>query len=326
MNRTDRLLAIVLELQGKGKQRAEDLARTFEISKRTIYRDIEALCEAGVPLISIPGQGYSLMKGYFLPPLSFTTDEATMLLLGSDFMAQNFDAQYRQAAQSAGRKISGVLPEKLRDEVDYLQKSIRFISLGTANNTTEQHMLQQLRRAIIERTTVRFRYYPRHSRESQPTPMVREADPYGLVHIANVWNLVAYCHLRKDIRHFRLDRMEDLEPLAKTFERRANFEMREPHGETRDMTVRVLFDGEVARWVRESRSYYTVAEEETTEGLLVTLKIRQESEILQWLLSWGQHARVLEPESLRKRLVEEAQGMLRNYQEDANRGFLTLLG
>ncbi len=105
MNRTDRLLAIVLELQGKRRQRAEDLARTFETSKRTIYRDIQALCEAGVPLISTPGQGYALMEGYFLPPLSFTPEEATMLLLGSDFMAQNFDAQYRAAAQSASRKI-----------------------------------------------------------------------------------------------------------------------------------------------------------------------------------------------------------------------------
>src|SRR5207248_11641794 len=90
MNRTDRLLAIVLELQCKGRQRAEDLASTFETSKRTIYRDISALGQAGVPLISVPGRGYALMKGYFLPPLSFSADEATMLLLGSDFMAQNF--------------------------------------------------------------------------------------------------------------------------------------------------------------------------------------------------------------------------------------------
>src|ERR1700686_4268255 len=123
MNKTDRLLAIVLELQGKKRQRAEDLAATFETSKRTIYRDIEALCEAGVPIGSIPGQGYSLMQGYFLPPLSFSTEEATMLLLGSDFMAQNFDAQYRAAAQSASRKIEGVLPGRLRGDVRYLQQS-----------------------------------------------------------------------------------------------------------------------------------------------------------------------------------------------------------
>src|SRR5204863_8379629 len=145
MNRTDRLLAIVLELQGKGHQRAEDLAETFEISKRTIYRDMLALGEAGVPIVSIPGRGYSLMQGYFLPPLSFTTDEATMLLLGSDLMAQNFDAQYRAAAQSASRKIEGVLPEKLRSEVHYLQNSIRFVARETLENSAKASVRQQLR-------------------------------------------------------------------------------------------------------------------------------------------------------------------------------------
>src|SRR3989440_9207607 len=127
MNRTDRLLAIVLELQGKGKQRAEDLAATFEVSKRTVYRDIQALSEAGVPIAAAPGQGYMLVSGYFLPPLSFTAEEATILLLGSDVMRANFDAQYREAAISAGRKIAGVLPDHLRDEVAYLQASIRFV-------------------------------------------------------------------------------------------------------------------------------------------------------------------------------------------------------
>src|SRR5512135_433995 len=94
MNRTDRLLAIVLELQAKGNRRAQDLATTFETSVRTIYRDVQALSEAGVPVVSVPGQGYSLVEGYFLPPLRFSTDEATMLLLGSDFVAQNLDAEY----------------------------------------------------------------------------------------------------------------------------------------------------------------------------------------------------------------------------------------
>lgn len=313
MNKTDRLLAIVLELQGKGKQRAEDLAKTFETSKRTIYRDIEALCEAGVPLISIPGRGYSLMEGYFLPPLSFTTDEATMLLLGGEFMAQNFDAQYRIAAHSAGRKIASVLPEKLRDDVSYLQKSIRFIA--PEQRPSEITMVQQLRRAIIERVTVRFQYAKRHGQDGQSAQTTREADPYSLVHVAGIWHLTAYCHMRKDIRIFRLDRMDTLEILPKAFVRPANFTMAEHQGRQRNITVRVLFEHEVARWVRESRNYYSVAEEETARGLLVTLKIRQESEIVQWLLSWGQHAHVLEPDSLCKQLAQEAQGILEHYQQ-----------
>ena len=247
MNRTDRLLAIVLELQGKGRQRAEDLAATFETSKRTIYRDIQALGQAGVPLISVPGHGYSLMKGYFLPPLSFTTDEATMLLLGSDFMAQNFDAQYRAAAQSAGRKIAGVLPEKLRDEVHYLQSNIRFIVMGGPEQSAEPEMLQQLRRAIIERTIVRFRYHTRHAEDGRDAQSTREADPYSLMHITNAWYLAAYCYTRQGMRHFRLDRMENLELLAKTFTRRTDFQMDNNQGRERNITVRALFDKEVAR-------------------------------------------------------------------------------
>ena len=309
MNKTDRLLAIVLELQGKGKQRAEDLAKTFETSKRTIYRDIEALCEAGVPLLSIPGRGYSLMEGYFLPPLSFTTDEATMLLLGSEFMAQNFDAQYRVAAHAANRKITSVLPEKLRNDVAYLQKSIRFIT--TEQRPAEIMMLQQVRRAIIERVTVRFAYSKRYGQDTQTT---RDADPYSLVYVTGTWHMTAYCHMRKDIRIFRLDRIDALEVLPQAFVRQPGIILEEYQGRQRDITVRVLFDHEVIRWVHESRNYYIVAEEETPEGLLVTLHIRQESEIVQWLLGWGQRVRVLEPESLRQRLMDEARGILERYQ------------
>jgi predicted DNA-binding transcriptional regulator YafY len=336
MNRTDRLLAIILELQGKGRQRAEDLAETFETSKRTIYRDIQALGEAGVPIVSIAGLGYSLMKGYFLPPLSFTTDEATMLILGSDLMAQSFDAQYRSAALSASRKIENVLPEKLREEVHYLQESIRFVTRDAMEQPIETEKLLQLRRAILQRNTIRFRYFTRHpssTAEAEGVPGVsthqhtstaptaaaqstREADPYGLVHFLNAWHVIAYCHLRQDIRNFRLDRIDDLVLLPKTFQRLANFKMGESQsGQRRRMLVRVLFDTEVARWVQEARSYYMTSQEVTHDGLLVTLEPHQESEVLQWLLSWGSHVRVLEPETLRQRIAEEAQKMLRNHRK-----------
>ena len=159
MNRTDRLLAIVLELQAKKQVRAEDLAAKFEVSKRTIYRDMLALDEFGVPIVALPGQGYSLVEGYFLPPLTFNTDEAIMLLLGADFVGRNFDAQYREAAQSANQKIVTVLPEGLRQEVEYLEHSIRFIAI---NGQAASETLQQLRRAIIQRRTVRFRYHARY--------------------------------------------------------------------------------------------------------------------------------------------------------------------
>jgi predicted DNA-binding transcriptional regulator YafY len=318
MNRTDRLLAIVLELQGRGRQRAEDLAATFETSKRTIYRDIQALCESGVPVISVPGQGYSLMPGYFLPPLSFTTEEATMLLLGSDFMAQNFDAQYRSAAQSASRKIEGVLPERLRDDVHYLQHSIRFVSAGSFSHPAEHEKLQLLRRAIIERHTISFCYHTRHGHVNEGTRTSREADPYGLLYLSNTWNLVAYCHLRQDRRNFRLDRMDDVRILPRTFQRSPAINLQyDPEREReRNIVVRVLFDHAIARWVRENRHFFTTDIEETPQGLLVTLTIRQENDLVQWLLGWGRYVHVLEPSSLRRRLAEEVTAMLHHYQDE----------
>ena len=313
MNRTDRLLALVLKLQSNGRQRAEDLAASFETSKRTIYRDIQALSEAGVPVVALPGQGYSLMEGYFLPPLSFTTDEATMLLMGSDFVARNFDAEYKAAAHSAGAKIEAVLPEKLRGEVRYLQDSIRFLPISEPNRPGEAERLQQLRSAIIARKTARFRYHTRFTEDGKGKFGVREADPYGLLNAGGTWYMVAHCHLRREARIFRLDRVADLSILDRTFERPAGFRMTgtEPP-EERNIVVSVLFDTEIAPWVREARSYFVSEMEDRPEGLLVKLRVRMESEVVQWLLSWGGNVRVLEPDSLRRRLAEEGARIVEN--------------
>jgi predicted DNA-binding transcriptional regulator YafY len=310
MNRTDRLLAIVLELQRNSHRRAEDLAATFETSKRTIYRDIQALCESGVPVIAQPGSGYSLVEGYFLPPVSFNTDEATMLLLGSEFVADNFDAQYREAAHSASRKIEAVVSEKLRAEVDYLRSSIAFVPASVLSGSAAAGFLLQLRRAIIERRTIRFLYHTRYSDDGSSARRIREADPYGLLHYADSWYFIGHCHLRNDIRNFKVNRIYDLEVLEKAFERPPNFRMEPPEDDSRHLVVRALFDRDVAPWVREMRSFYVTDMEERPDGLLVSMRVRVENEVIHWLLSWGGQVRILEPESVRRRLVEEAKKML----------------
>lgn len=313
MNRTDRLLAIVLELQARGRQRAEDLAATFETSKRTIYRDIEALSEAGVPLVAVPGQGYSLMEGYFLPPLTFSSDEAAMLLLGSDVMAGSFDRQYRAAAETAGRKIAGVLPDGLRVEVAALRESILFIP---ARATPEERFLSLLRGAILERRAVRFRYHTRHRADGSGDPTTREVDPYTLVHLQGAWYVTGHDGLRGQVRTFRLDRMEELTELERTFTRPEGLQVPRPRGDDRSVEVRALFAPEVARWVRESRSFFTTAEADTPEGLLVTLHVRQASQILGWLLGWGRQVRVLTPASLRCTIAAEARTLLAAHENE----------
>jgi predicted DNA-binding transcriptional regulator YafY len=309
LNRTDRLLGLLLELQRKRRVRAEDLAAKFETSKRTIYRDIQALSETGVPIVSQPGQGYSLVDGYFLPPLTFTGEEATMLLFGAGLVAGHFDAQYKQAAHAAAGKIEAVLTSSLREEVKHLQESISIFNYDAVGTTAAAEILQQIRRAILDRKTIRFRYHTRYSGGGTSEVNIREANPYGLVYAGTAWYLVAHCHLRQSIRHFRLERVSCLSLLDTTFIRPANFSMKPSGQDRRTIEIRVLFDSEVAPWVREAPSYYMTAAEDTPEGLLVTLKARFEPQILQWLLSWGSKVRVLEPESLRKLLAAEAEAI-----------------
>ncbi|MBK9942109.1 MAG: YafY family transcriptional regulator [Kouleothrix sp.] len=311
MNRTDRLLAIVLELQARGRQRAEDLAATFEVGKRTIYRDIQALCDAGVPVVSTPGQGYSLSEGYFLPPLRFTADEALMLLLGGDVMCQSFDAEYRAAALAAGRKIAGALPEHLRGEVAALRESIRFVAHGTSVRETE--LLRTLRRALVGRHVIHFRYHTRSGQAAAGAWSQRTANPLGLVYVAQAWHLIGFDHARQDRRNFRVDRIEQLRVLAESFERPASLRLELPRND-RQLIVRVLFSHAVADWVREAPSFFAVAEEAHTDGLLITLGVRHERDILGWLLSWGRDVRVLEPDSLRALVAEEAAQIARNHE------------
>ena len=313
MNRTDRLLGVLLELQRRKRVRAEDLAATFETSKRTIYRDIQALCETGVPIIAQAGLGYSLVEGYFLPPLSFSVAEATMLILGSAFAAQSFDAQYRDAARSANRKIEAVLSAAQREEVGYLQNTIALVAPETLERGATQQLFSQLRRAIIERRTVQFHYHTRYPQTGHVAHNSRAADPYGLVHYSGGWYLIGHCHLRQAIRNFKLDRMTELELLERTFQRPANFTMQPPTENRRKLVVQALFDAEVAPWVKELRGFFISEMKDTPYGLLVTIHLHTEDEVIPWLLSWGYHVRVIEPQSIRRRIAEEAEKILRQY-------------
>jgi len=308
MNRTDRLLAIILELQAKRQQRAEDLAVTFETSKRTIYRDIQALAEAGVPLISTPGKGYALVEGYFLPPIRFTINEATMLLLGSELMAQSFDAEYRQAATVASRKIDTLLPPSEQLRVAELRDRIRFIATNIDAQADKSDYLRILRQAILTGNVVRFRYQARHSEsESQ-----RDVSPYSLAHVNNTWQLIGYCHLRHDMRVFRVSRLTELRVLAQQFDRtrydadwqQIQLRLAAPQ---HPIVAKLLFDINMIRWIQEDPFFYISERTETAAGILVTLRAPDVNAVLQWILGWGHHIRMIEPASLRDQLIVEAQ-------------------
>ncbi|GGD61498.1 helix-turn-helix transcriptional regulator [Paenibacillus nasutitermitis] len=315
MNKTDRLLAIVLELQRNEVLRAEDLAATFETSVRTIYRDIQALSEAGVSVIGAPGQGYSLMEGYFLPPVSFTVEEAVTLLIGTDFIEHWFDVHYGSKSRTSRGKIEAILPEPIRSRASRIRKSFRLLaSVEDIVRIQEKAYLEAIRRAILEERKIRFRYSKRIAETDGNRQSVRTVAPYGLVLHQGSWVLVARCELRQNIRHFRLSRMSELIELEDRFMLPADFllDVYQPPDD-RDVRVRILVQPDIADKVRESNNFYIETIEDHTEGLLVTLRVRQPEELLQWVLGWGGGVVVLEPESFRHRVRNELKKTLKRY-------------
>lgn len=313
MNKTDRLLAIILELQGRDVVRAEDLANLFETSVRTIYRDIQALSEAGVPIIGAPGAGYSLMEGYFLPPISFTVEEAVTLLIGTDFIEQRFDDKYRGRAQAARRKIEAILSENVRNETSRVRKALRLLTPDQrAALSTERENFEKIRRAILDERKIKFHYSKNIETSKGNRHSDRTVAPYGLVLVEGAWMLVAYCDLRQNIRHFRLSRMSELYELEERFEFPEYFNLQEyTPPDDRGLRVRLRFDHDIADKVKESNNYFIEEMEEQPDGLVVVLRVRQLDDLRQWVLSWGAGVVVLEPESLRDQILQEAQNMLK---------------
>jgi predicted DNA-binding transcriptional regulator YafY len=304
VNRIDRLFAITTHLQARGRIRAVDLARTFEVSTRTIYRDIAALSDSGVPIVSLPGQGYALSDGYFLPPLVLSVPEATALVLGGRMLSGQASPELAAAANQAVAKIIAVVDADTQRRVREVDTTVE---VSLAPNTIERFNLETapialLRQAILERRVVSLRYFGRN-RGAETT---RQVEPLRLSYADGAWYLTAYCRLRSGERAFRLERIEDLRLEPTRFEPR-----QVPEGpETPGIEVVVRFRGDAARWVKERQQWSYVGDIQTEQGPASRYRPERLDEIASWLFGWGASAEVLAPPELRRRLREEARGVL----------------
>ncbi|MDD9271887.1 helix-turn-helix transcriptional regulator [Paenibacillus sp. GCM10023248] len=315
MNKTDRQLAIMLELQRSKVLRAEDLASTFETSVRTIYRDIQSLSEMGVPILGAPGQGYSLMEGYFLPPVGFSVEEAVAMLMGTDFIEQRLDGDYAVVAKAARRKIEAILPEPVRGESTRVRETMRLLQAGEpVTSLREKDNLGLARRAIMERRKLRMTYLKKMPETDGNRKSTREVAPYGLALVQGNWMLIAHCDLRQEIRHFRLSRMTGVTVMEDRFLIPNGFNLNNYRPlDDRNERVVILANPQIADKITETCHFYMESTEERKDGLIVNFLVRQPEELLSYILGWGGDVEVLEPETLRHRIREEAEKMLKRY-------------
>jgi predicted DNA-binding transcriptional regulator YafY len=260
----------------------------------------------------MPGHGYSLMDGYFLPPIQLTPEEAVTLLLGGDYIEKTFNSSFSVHAQSAKEKLEIVLSTDQKKKVEELRGTFRFLSPIFSHQQPEREQLENqlflLQESIQKEQAISFSYRkPRGT-----TKIKRTVHPYGLVNISGIWYIVAHCLLRKQIRNFRLDRMDTLQQEQELFTKPKDFSLQDYQPENnRTVTIHLLFPSHIAHKIIESRYFFIDSYEHKDNGFHVFLKSRSIDEVFQWVLSWGSQVQVLEPKILSEKIYDEVKKMLK---------------
>ena len=284
--------------------RAEDIADEFATSIRTVYRDIAALAEAGVPIVGEAGVGYSIVRGYHLPPVHFTTEEATALITASLLMDRFADKSLMSPMGSALAKIRAVLPADHQDHIARLESRM---SLPTSPRPTRSASLFLIQKALAERTVLRISYRGAGKAESFP----REIEPMGLTYYGDRWHLIGWCRMRHDYRDFRTDRIQELAALPQRFEPRSNFSLDEflaRSDQPRTTVTSVIrADPVTAERVRKEAPFKITREESTENDVTFTIETGNWDWYMGWFLSFGSRVTIVEPDAFRVRLFEVAQ-------------------
>lgn len=208
--RLSRLVAILTQLQTKRMLTAASLAAKFNVSIRTIYRDIKALEQAGVPVLTEEGKGYSLMEGYRIPPVMFTETEANALITAEQLVLKNKDSSFIKEYTEAVVKIKSVLKHTAKDKANLLSERLQFRQ-NAENERTSNH-LSSLQFALTNFYLTEIKYTDETGKISQ-----RIIEPFAMYSTQENWLLIAWCRLRKDFRAFRLDRIQSLNILPEKF-------------------------------------------------------------------------------------------------------------
>jgi predicted DNA-binding transcriptional regulator YafY len=210
MNRIDRLFGILTVLQSKKYVTADQLSERFDISVRTVYRDVKALGESGIPVSFEPNKGYYIVQGFFLSPVAFTSEEANALLLTESLVAGFTDQSIQTHFGTALTKVKTILKTSQKENVALLGNSIKL--QVPMRISTDFNYLSLVQESITSSTQLELSYINLNEEMSN-----RFIEPIGLVFYAFSWHVIAWCHLRSEYRDFKISRIQQLRLTGKSF-------------------------------------------------------------------------------------------------------------
>lgn len=298
MNRIDRLSAILVQLQTRSLIKAQQIADRFGISLRTVYRDIRALEEAGIPIIGNPGIGYSLVQGFKLPPLMFTQTEAIAFLTAEKLVDELADLASIEQYKSGMDKIRAVMSYADKDVLTSIEKNVGILKTYRSK-AYKPEMLQSLLQNVHQKKVINITYFSDHKQKMSE----REIEPVGIFFSRTNWYLIAFCLSCKDYRTFRVDRIKNIVELEipHTIIHPSLENLLDNIWKTQDLEKIVIrVDKDKLSMIGEDKYYYGLISESTTEQFVeLTFLTFSIDKFARWYLSFADVATIISSNKLK---------------------------
>ncbi|MGN0003159.1 MAG: helix-turn-helix transcriptional regulator [Sphingobacterium composti] len=320
--RFDRLLSIYFYLQSKPLVKAQDLADKYEVSLRTIYRDIKSLEQAGVPIIGEAGYGYSLMHTYKIQPINFTEQEALSFGVAEKLMQHYLDKEMGEHFSNALLKMKGVLRFADKENVADLDSKVLINKQKHFLNENVPTALATLFESMVKKRQIHLHYKSIESNSQE-----RNIEVIGVFQEGQFWYFMAYCHLREEVRQFRLDRIEHIRLTDERYTQQfmpLNVYLEANNKEEVLHTIRVWVSKEMSRYLHWERQYYGfIQEEEKNNGVEMLFHTSQIEHFARWFMMFADEAVIYEPEILKDQvqiILQNAINSLEDYSLSQKNG------
>ena len=299
-----------------------EMAEESGVTEKTIRRDLKAFCEVGFPIEEQIGErgrkSWRLKSAGGLPEMSFAFDEALALYFGRRFLEPLAGTFLWQAAQSAFKKIRACLGKAALDYLEKMVGNLHHTTVGASDYSQKAELIDDLMRATEERKATHIVYQSLRATE----PVTYVVHPYGLTYHRGSLYLVAFSSDHNELRHFKVDRIDEAAVSAFPFHMPDDFQL---NGHLADsfgvfygrgqIAVKIRFLPPVVRYLSESKWHQSQKLTPQKDGsLLAEFRLSSTEEIKRWLLSFGQHAIVIEPPNLQRETVVELENQLKHYR------------
>ncbi|MCP4754050.1 MAG: YafY family transcriptional regulator [Proteobacteria bacterium] len=316
MNRIDRLTAILIHLQSKRIVKAKEIAGRFKISIRTVYRDIRALEDAGVPIGAQAGEGYSIIEGYHLPPVMFSRQEAGALLIGGKLIEKFSDDSVSSQFESALYKIRSVLSDADKEYIDNLNTNVEVLKhTGHEKDGHTKDFLSDLQSQVARHKITEIEYHSGYKDETT----TRLIEPIGLCFWGANWHLIAFCTLRNEYRDFRVTRIKRLTATGMIFDADRHESLQDlvqkllPSEKMKPAVVR--FEKSAATEIKEQKYYFgLVSEKDMGDRVEMHFLSSSYSYLSNWLMTFTDKVEIVSPNELMNLLRHKAKELYQHYR------------